>query len=485
MCKGEVYIMIYTTKVQTQLNRSSVQRRTRFPLQISQRKILLIFVDLTLLNLSLLLGLYLKEDIPFSITTLAMLPIWFVTLSIMWLIIASANDNYEVKQAAKLSTSILGIIKTLITTGILYVFIQLLSPQLRSGWSTFLIVGILTSVLIILWRIAYAIVLVQPNFQRRALIVGAGRAGRAISQVIEEHAAGYEIVGYVADEPPDKELDANGDTVLGEWSNLTAYVQDHDVSDIILTINREMHADQLHAVLKCFEQGVRIVPMPEIFEEITGRIPVDHINDRWLLSLPIDWDSRRLYLIVKRAMDILIAGSGILGLAIFFPIMAIVIKLDSHGPIFYRPERLGRGGKPFRLWKFRTMVTNADHIGNPTFTAKDDDRITRVGRFLRTVHIDELPQFINVVAGDMSLVGPRPERLVPELEEAIPYYRPRYAVKPGATGWALVNQGYAEGVEDTLIKLQYDLYYIKHLSLSLDILILFKSVIHMLTMRGR
>jgi exopolysaccharide biosynthesis polyprenyl glycosylphosphotransferase len=478
--------MIYSTKVQTQFkSNSAVQRRTRFPLQISQRKILLIFVDLALLNISLMLGLYFSEELPFSITTLAMQPLWFVTLSIMWLIIASANDNYDVMQAGKLSTSVLGIVKTLITTGLLYVFIQLLSPQLRAGWSTFLIVGTLSSTLIILWRVAYALVLVQPNFQRRAVIVGSGRASRSITRVIEDHDVSYEIVGYVTDEAPDKELHLKGDTVIGEWSNLTAFVHDHEVSDLILAISGDMHPDQLKAVLKCFERGVRIVPMPEVFEEITGRIPVEYISERWLLSLPIDWDSRRLYLIVKRGMDIILAGSGLLGLAIFFPIMAAIIKLESPGPIFYRPERLGRGGKSFRLWKFRTMVPNADQIGDPTFTSKNDNRITRVGRFLRTAHIDELPQLINVVQGDMSLVGPRPERLVPELEDSIPYYRTRYAVKPGATGWALVNQGYAEGVEDTLIKLQYDLYYIKHLSLSLDILIIFKSVIHMLTMRGR
>ncbi|UCF27894.1 MAG: sugar transferase [Chloroflexota bacterium] len=481
--------MIYSTKVQTQLNSSSrssaVQRRTRFPLQISQRKILLISVDLFLLNLSLLLGLYISEELPFSIMTVAMQPLWFVTLSLIWMIIASANDNYEVKQAAKVSSSVLGIFKTLITIGLLYAFIQLLTPQLRAGWTTFLIVGMLSSSSIILWRIAYALILVQPNFQRRALIVGSGKASKTIYQVIEDHDVGYEIVGFVTEDNSDHELEIKGNTVIGEWSNLTAFVHEHEISDLILAVSREMHPDQLQAVLKCFEQGVRVVPMPEVFEEITGRIPVDYINERWLLSLPIDWDSRRLYLLVKRAMDIILAGSGLLGLALFFPFMALIIKLDSPGPIFYRPRRLGRGGKSFRLWKFRTMVSNADKIGNPTFTAMNDNRITRIGRILRTAHIDELPQLINVVAGDMSLVGPRPERLVPELEESIPYYRTRYAVKPGATGWALVNQGYAEGVEDTLVKLQYDLYYIKHLSLSLDILIIFKSVIHMLTMRGR
>ena len=273
--------------------------------------------------------------------------------------------------------------------------------------------------------------------------------------------------------------------MLSTWDNLTTFVQNHRVSEIVLAEPRDLHADLLQAMLKCFEHGVRIVTMPELFEEITGRIPVEHIDERWLAFLPIGWDSRGLYLILKRAMDLVLAAIGLLFLGPLFPFLALAIKLDSPGPIFYRPQRLGRGGKPFRLWKFRTMVPNADRIGDPTFTTNNDRRITRVGRILRTTHFDELPQFINVVAGEMSVVGPRPERHVPALEESIPYYRTRLAVRPGATGWALVRQGYAEGLDASLIKLQYDLYYIKHQSLSFDIRILYKSVIHVLTMGGR
>jgi lipopolysaccharide/colanic/teichoic acid biosynthesis glycosyltransferase len=225
--------------------------------------------------------------------------------------------------------------------------------------------------------------------------------------------------------------------------------------------------------------------MPELYGQITGRIPVEHIGDRWLVSLPLDRDSRGFYPLAKRAMDIAIAGIGVLVLAPVFPFLALALYLDSPGPVFYRPERLGRGGKLFRVWKFRTMVPDADRIGDPTFTKKDDDRITRVGRILRATHVDEFPQFINILKGEMSAVGPRPERHLAEFEETIPFYRARYAVKPGMAGWGLVKQGYAEGAEDTLIKLQYDLYYIKHRSLSLDILILAKTAIDMVTFGGR
>jgi exopolysaccharide biosynthesis polyprenyl glycosylphosphotransferase len=422
---------------------------------------------------------------PLSYTISTFHPVWYVILTLLWLTIASVNDNYEVKQAARISSSIYGIIKTLIITGFIYSFLLYIFPPLITKPSLSLFVGTLATGMLVFWRIVYATVLVQPNFQRRVLIEESGLAGRAIAQAIKEQDSSYEIIGYIEGYASEQERDIKGISILGKWSKLTKFVQDNNVTDIVLTTPNGMKDKKLQAVLKCFEQGVRIVPMPVLFEEITGRIPVEHICNNWLNSLPIDWDASRMYSIVKRIMDMIIASIGLIIVAPSFLFLALAIKLDSSGPIFYRPERLGKGGKPFRLWKFRTMVTNADRIGDPTFTARRDKRITRVGNILRRTHLDELPQFINIIIGHMSLIGPRPERQVRELEENIPYYRTRYAVKPGATGWALVNQGYAEGVDETLIKLQYDLYYIKHQSLSLDILILCKSFIHILTMDGR
>ena len=461
------------------------QRQLRFPLRISQRKLLLISVDLFLINITLLFGLSLNMGTFPSSTIIAPNLIWFVAITLLWLIVASANDNYAVKQAAKVGSSILGIIKSMLIMGVILTIIPFLFLPLIAQWPRFLLIGTLMAGLLILWRIFYATILSRPNFKRRALIAGYGLAGQAIAEIIKEHDTGYEIIGYLTGDSTENEQPIHSGKRLDNWTNLTTYVRDNSISDIVLTQPREAQSNWMQPVLTCFEKGVRIVSMPELFEEITGRIPVEHIGDRWLASLPINWDSKKFYLFVKRAIDIFVAGIGLLILAPFFPLFILAIKLESPGPIFYRPERLGQGGKSIRLWKFRTMVANADRIGDPTFTAKSDQRITRIGRILRLTHVDELPQFINILLGDMSLVGPRPERHVPEMEESIPYYRARYAVKPGATGWALVNQGYAEGLEGTLIKLQYDLYYIKHQSLTLDILILCRSAIHMISMGGQ
>ena len=465
--------------------RTALARVFWFRLRVSHRRLLLAGVDLVLLNGALLLGLHLNRDMPLSLTTFALRPQWFVTLTLLWLLIASANDSYDLKRAARPADSAFGVVKALLLTGAIYTFLPLISPALLKRRWPILLVGALAAGLLALWRIAYAMLNRQPGFRRRVVIVGAGWAGRTIAKAIKEYEPGYEIVGYVDDDEAKQGQIIEDARVLGGWTDLISLVQSQSVSDIILAITHDMHADLVRAVLSCFEQGVSVGSMPELFEQITGRIPVEHIGDRWLVSLPIDRDPRGLYVLVKRAMDIAIASIGLLAFSLFLPFLALAIKLDSPGPVFYRPERLCQGGNPFRPWKLRTMVSSADRSGDPVFTKKNDDRITRVGRILRAAHVDEFPQFLNILKGEMSAVGPRPERYVPGLEERIPFYRTRYAVKPGMAGWALVKQGYAEGTEETLVKLQYDLYYIKHQSLFLDVVILTKTAIDMLTLRGR
>jgi exopolysaccharide biosynthesis polyprenyl glycosylphosphotransferase len=442
-------------------------------------------MDLILLNVALLLGFHFNMNMPLSSTITAFHPVWFGALSLLWLTISTITDNYGVQKAARIIPSLFATMETLIITGIIYSLFLFLSPPLLAKPTLSLLIGIVATVMLVSWRFFYATFLVKANFQRRVLIERDGLAEGIIARAIREHNSSYTIIGQIEGYAVLRFQDKNGPSEPNKWTNLNGFIQRHNITDIVLTKPDDMQPDKLQAVLKCFEQGVRIVPMPVLFEEITGRIPVEHISNSWLHALPIDREASRMYTMVKRVMDLVFASIGLIIVSPSFLFLALAIKLESSGPIFYRPERLGKGGKPFRLWKFRTMVANADRIGDPTFTAKKDQRITRLGRILRKIHLDELPQFMNIIVGDMSLVGPRPERYVAELEKNIPYYRTRNAVKPGATGWALVKQGYAEGIEETLIKLQYDLYYIKHQSLSLDIRIICKSILHILNMNGR
>lgn len=458
------------------------------PAPFAERAVLVMLGDALLIVLAVLAAVFLWSPAhrfePGLFTAVKPSLVWVVVLVGGWWVMAWLNDLYHIpslvdKEGNAVRVAAVGLINLLV-----YVAACLVIPN-QLPWSFCLFFLTIVWPATTLWRIAFAAIVVRPNFQRRALIVGTGSTGRSIARAIEEHDGGCEVVGYVAGDRTECLQRIRGLPVFDDWHNLARLVQAHRVSDIILANRCDLQAGQVQAVLKCFELGVRIVPMPELFEGITGRVPVEHIDERWLVHLPIGWDSRGIYLIIKRAVDVVLSFIGLLCLLPMLPFLALAIRLDSPGPIFYRAERLGRGGKPFYVWKFRTMVVNADRIGDPTFTAQNDQRVTRVGRLLRRLHIDELPQFLNILAGEMSIVGPRPERFVPELEERIPYYRTRLAVKPGATGWALVNQGYAEGTKGTLVKLQYDLYYVKHQSLSFDILIMYKSLVHMITMRGQ
>jgi lipopolysaccharide/colanic/teichoic acid biosynthesis glycosyltransferase len=240
--------------------------------------------------------------------------------------------------------------------------------------------------------------------------------------------------------------------------------------------------------LACYEDGVPVVPMNLLYEQITGRVPVEHIGDHWYVALPVDpRGATTPYRGVKRVLDVLLALAGLIVTAPLFPLISLAILLDSGRPILYAQDRVTQGGRVFRLLKFRSMVQGAEQEGRAEWAARDDPRRTRVGRLLRRVHLDELPQLINILRGDMSFIGPRPERpeFVAQLQQQIPFYRLRLAVRPGLGGWAQVNFGYGSSVEDALVKLQYDLYYIKHQSLSLDLLILLKSIGLVLSMRGR
>jgi lipopolysaccharide/colanic/teichoic acid biosynthesis glycosyltransferase len=223
-----------------------------------------------------------------------------------------------------------------------------------------------------------------------------------------------------------------------------------------------------------------------LYEQLTGRVPVEHAGRNLAVVLPINGGPAHLHASVKRFADLSIASLGLVLTVLLLPLVWLAHRIESPGSVFYRQRRVGQGGRLFYLLKFRTMSPDAEPNG-PRWAQVHDDRITRVGRILRRLHLDEAPQALNILRGDLSFMGPRPERpeFVMQLERQIPFYRARHAVRPGVTGWAQVNYDYGASVEDALTKLQYDLYYIKHQSLWLDLLILAKTLGLILTMRGR
>jgi lipopolysaccharide/colanic/teichoic acid biosynthesis glycosyltransferase len=248
-----------------------------------------------------------------------------------------------------------------------------------------------------------------------------------------------------------------------------------------------MRGEMFQAVLDAQERGLNVTRMPVAYEEILGRLPINHLESDWLLRSFVD-ELRvpTVYRIQKRVMDFIGGAAGVLVYLLIFPWVALAIMIESGRPVLYLQPRLGQGGRPFNVVKFRTMHQDAEADGEAHWAMEGDPRTTKIGKLLRKMHIDEFPQFWNVVRGQMSLVGPRPERpeLVAELEKSIPFYRARLLTKPGITGWAQVNYGKGASIQGSAEKLEYDLYYIKHRSITLDHWILLRTVGSVFGFRG-
>lgn len=337
------------------------------------------------------------------------------------------------------------------------------------------------------WRLVYAFFFHRLPLRRPVAIVGTGASGRTIASVIQSSAPQLEIVAFVEAMPRLDRGYLAGIPVLHGASALANLVSTRPMSEIILATPQDLGEDLLQILLDCQEAGLRVVRMSAVYEQLLGRVPVAYLEPHWLFSSFGEalWH-RDASLVAKRALDV---AGGLLGALLLItaaPFAALAIWIDTGLPILFRQTRTGRAGRPFTLLKFRTMISGAEEDG-ATWTAAHDPRITRVGRWLRASRLDELPQFMNVLRGDMSLVGPRPERpeFVRTLEALVPFYRTRLIARPGVTGWAQINCAYADSVEDAALKLEYDLFYVKHRSLGFDLLILFRTIGTVLRMRGR
>lgn len=336
------------------------------------------------------------------------------------------------------------------------------------------------------WRFLFAEVMRSPRFSRRAVVVGVNAAGVIVAKELQSaKRSGISILGFI-DESTEERSYQSGLSILGGRSALHHLVYKNMIDMIIIALAYGTNPDLYKEATDAVQLGIAVFPMAVVYENSTGRIPVEHVGDQWYVALQSEHILAPLYLAWKKALDLVCGVLGLLVLCLLLPVIAPLIRLDSPGPIFYSQERVGFRGKAFRIYKFRSMRPDAEGGGRAIWAAASDNRVTRVGRFLRATHIDELPQLFNILRGDMSLIGPRPERaeFISELEKTIPFYGYRLAVKPGLTGWAQVKYRYARTGNDALIKLQYDLYYVKRQSFMLDLFILLKTVAEVLSLGG-
>jgi exopolysaccharide biosynthesis polyprenyl glycosylphosphotransferase len=342
----------------------------------------------------------------------------------------------------------------------------------------------LVGVLLIGWRMMFLILNRSPRFTERAMILGDGPLAPSVAEEIQKRPElGMRLRGYVSCCPGSR-CAMNGLKCLGDEKDLTVVVNQERINRIIVTPRDDLGRMPVADLLELKTHGVRVDEGFDFYEVVTGKVPLDSLQLTTLLSLGDFGVSRGLmiYRLSSRALSalLLVLTLPVLGL------IALAIWLDSGFPVFFRQERLGKDGKAFAMYKFRTMQTNADPDGRVRPAQEDDERFTRVGRWLRRTRLDELPQLYNILRGDMHFVGPRPfardeeERLVKQ----IPFYSQRWKVKPGATGWAQVHRGYCETLEDNIEKFSYDLFYLKHMSVGLDLVVLFKTVKILLKGRG-
>lgn len=323
--------------------------------------------------------------------------------------------------------------------------------------------------------------------RRTCVVAGAGEAAREFLSVNNGPSGDWNVVCLADDDPKKASTNVEGYEVTATLADLPEIAARHRASDVILAVNNPLRKESLDAVMKCFENGLEVLTVPQAVERSCGRIPIHTLGDRWFPGTFWSGTDRPLIQrVVKRSSDFIIAIILLAAFALLLIPISIISLLTQGFPLFYRQRRVGRAGRGFTLVKLRTMRSDAEKDG-ARWADIDDARITPFGRWLRRTRLDEIPQLWNVLKGEMSLVGPRPERpeFVSRLEQQIPFYRARLAIKPGLTGWAQIKSGYANGVDEAKAKLEYDLYYIKNRSLWLDVIILLQTVRVILGHSGR
>ena len=397
------------------------------------------------------------------------------------------NDLYEFKITDSNIDLASRLIRSIGITSITLAIVYFLWPYMIIGRWIFFASLILLLLFVVSWRLLYSLVMRRKLFAEKAIILGSGELARDILY----EAGGRKDLSYDIDsvitleENHTIQNDFKGISVHHGFENICNFVESKNAKNVIVALDEKRGLLPYDELLKCKVRGVNILDGEDFYERITGKLLIEKINPSWLIFSDGFVKSKTVRL-VKRVVGFIGALFGMIVLLPFIALVSLAIRLETKGPIFFSQERVGENGKIFNLFKFRSMKADAEESSGPVWATDDDPRITRVGKIIRKLRIDEFPQMWNVLKGEMSFVGPRPERdfFVQELEKKIPYYRERYTVKPGITGYAQVLYPYGASEEDALEKLKYDLYYIKNMSPILDLMVIFKTIKIVLLGRG-
>jgi sugar transferase (PEP-CTERM system associated) len=410
----------------------------------------------------------------------------FVEVSIVITFVMYLGDLYQPRQAGGGRELVARVLICLAASSLVLAAVGFAVPLLRLSRSAFLETLLMTTVGLMAWRTALFATWSQQQMTLRVLVLGTGQVGRLIAGLESTSGRPFQIIGFLDDAPGATDMLPDGHVLLGKIQDLDVLVEETRPDVVVIAQIDRRGCFPAKALLDCRLRGIRVEDWPTFCEKATGKILVAAVRPSWLIFSDGFIKTPRT-VIIKRLFDVTISLAGLIAALPLMVLAAIAIKLESSEPIFYRQPRLGQNGCVFILNKFRSMRQDAEKETGPVWSARRDPRITRVGSILRRTRLDELPQLFNVLVGHMSFIGPRPERpeFVAELQRQIPFYMERLAVKPGITGWAQVRYEYGSSLEDAVEKLQYDLYYIKNLSLFLDLLIVLNTVQVVLFARGR
>jgi exopolysaccharide biosynthesis polyprenyl glycosylphosphotransferase len=455
--------------------------------EISERKVLLRLFDIAFI----LLALYLMDMFfYYPYFNLDNAHYFRPVLLIVYLSgFGAIFEMYNLQIASNQFQILRSVTLTVTTATLVYLFTPILSPELPKQRLIILIFYFTILGALLLWRFFYVFFLATHRFSQNVILICNKHQADELVLGLENVDPHYKIIGFVNSDFLDKQDFSLNYIKEIEKDNLLNFVRENNISEIIIASQKTegITADLYQDLLHLLESGNIIREYTQVYESKTQRIPVQYIARDFYRFFPFSRsNNNKLYLLLVGFIELVFSLVGLVFCAFFIPLIFIFNSFWNKGPLFYTQERVGKNGKVFQIYKFRTMVENSESNG-AVFAKSNDKRITPFGKFMRKTRIDEFPQFINVLKGDMAIIGPRPERpfFVKEIAEIMPFYETRHVIKPGLTGWAQVNYSYGESIEESLIKLQYDLYYIKHRSIFLDLSITFKTITTVLFYRGQ
>jgi exopolysaccharide biosynthesis polyprenyl glycosylphosphotransferase len=451
-----------------------------------RRTLLLLAGDILIIPFSYLGGYYIRFGRFTGFDEIIPLP-FLAPILISYILVYYFFDLYEPRKSYWNLTSASNIFIGTLLAAIISSFLKYGLFLFPIGRGILLLANSGIFLLIFAWRNICHQMLKRLITPKRLLVVGAGKTGIEIAETVSASSDFFHVVGFL-DEKRERSSEPSADfkwEVLGTPEEAAVIAEKHNIDQIVIADPAKQTAQLTQKLLDARLKGAEIIDSTEVYLLLKGKIPINFIQAEWFIKAKgFGLSEKNIMIKVKRIIDMIFSSLFLILSLPFWLIIAIAIKINSKGPIFYKQERIGKNEAPFFLYKFRSMIDKAEN-GKALWADENDKRITLVGKLIRKLHMDELPQLYNVIRGEMSLVGPRPERpeFVKDLKNEIPYYSLRHFIKPGLTGWAQVNFPYASSLEDSHEKLEYDLFYISHITLLLDLRVLFKTAKNLLPKR--